>query len=67
MKKSSEYAIGESVIIEDLVFTKQSNEVTTPGSSISTVEIWVDQNGQKYFPALKFQLGQGYPAFNEMA
>ena len=67
MKKSSEYAIGESVLIEDLVLTKQSDEITTPGSSISTVEIWVDQNGKQYFPALRFSLGQAEPSFNKLS
>lgn len=67
MKKSSEYPVGASVLVDDLVLTKKSDEVDVPNSAISYCELWADQNGKEYCPSLLFQLGQSEPEFHRFA
>ena len=63
MKPSTAFLVGESVILGDVCYTKQSQQTPVAGN-ISTAEVWTDGNNQQYEPTLAFTEGLSEPAFN---
>jgi hypothetical protein len=69
MKKSSEYLVGESVVVNSRTITKKSDEQSLNEFSAPTLaiaEIWSDDSGGEYAPTLRFSMGLEEPNFNRL-
>ena len=64
MKASTEYAIGDEIVLESgLKLLKESE--AQEGQNVDP-EIWIDEDGNEREPTLEFSMGQSSPAFNPL-
>lgn len=70
-KREDEYAVGESLSIDDGQGGTKTYTKTQAASGEGTADeldaIWVDADKVQYFPTLEFEDGQALPAFNKFS